>query len=330
MQALPRGRGGAVSVAGPRGPRGLSPGETRFKGDECPMTRTERSSPHPSGTGAVSGLPPGTLASPARAGKDGAGAEPAPPGPGVGPVGGAQMERSSPGGRASGRGGRLRPAPLRRLGLADRLVLLADGVISGHPAWPLADGEGPGREPRPSPAEGVPEAPLEPAERRLSAALMRVDHAGEIAAQALYASQALFARDPAVERVLLEAAREEEDHLRWCRERVRELGSHTSWLARLWNGGSMVIGAMAAAGGDAGSLGFVAETERQVVRHLEGHLERLPRADGRSRAVVRQMIADETRHGTRALERGGRLPPPWIRRAMTAASRVMTTLAHRL
>jgi ubiquinone biosynthesis monooxygenase Coq7 len=185
---------------------------------------------------------------------------------------------------------------------------------------------------RPYPAEQVPEpgADLDEAERREAAALMRVNHAGEIAAQALYHGQALTARNDIVQAQLLAAAREETDHLAWCERRVRELGSHTSQLAPLWYAGSFAIGVLAGLAGDRRSLGFVEETEAQVVEHLESHLHRLPERDQRSRAIVAQMQADEARHGAEARDAGAALPPSPIRALMRRTARFMTEAAYRL
>jgi ubiquinone biosynthesis monooxygenase Coq7 len=158
---------------------------------------------------------------------------------------------------------------------------------------------------------------------------MRVNHAGEVAAQALYHAQAMFARDPEVRDFMLNAAREESDHLAWCEARLRELGSRPSLLKPLWYAGSFGIGTLAALMGDRASLGFVAETERQVEGHLRGHLDRLPAADARSRAIVDAMRHDEAGHGQQALSAGGaRLPGP-IRELMRQTARVMTHTAYR-
>lgn len=165
-------------------------------------------------------------------------------------------------------------------------------------------------------------------ERRLSAALMRVNHAGEVAAQALYEGQALGARQDDVGERLREAAKEEADHLEWCAQRLEELGAAPSRLDPLWYAGSFLVGLAATARGDAASLGFVAETERQVVEHLRGHIERLPRTDHRTRAILRQMMRDEARHGAAALAGGGRPPPLPVRMAMRLTAKVMTKTAY--
>ena len=166
------------------------------------------------------------------------------------------------------------------------------------------------------------------AERRLSGALMRVDHVGEVCAQALYQAQALLARDEGLRAHFEEAAREETDHLAWTEQRLRELGARTSVLNPLWYAGAFGIGLAAGRLGDAASLGFVVETERQVEQHLASHLERLPAADAASRAIVTQMKEDEARHAEAAKASGGvELPLP-VRALMRAAARVMTSTAH--
>lgn len=183
---------------------------------------------------------------------------------------------------------------------------------------------------RPSPASGMAEGALDESARRHAAGLMRVNHTGEVCAQALYRGQALFARDAATHAHLLEAAAEETDHLAWCGERLDALASRPSLLNPLWYAGSFAIGAAAAAIDDKLSLGFVVETERQVEAHLGEHLQNLPQADAPSRAVVAQMQADEARHGAMAKKAGGiELPAP-IRALMRFASAVMKTVAYRI
>ena len=183
---------------------------------------------------------------------------------------------------------------------------------------------------RANPANALPEADLAPAEREEAAALMRVNHVGEICAQALYQGQALTARTPHLAGALERAAREEEDHLAWCADRIRELGGRTSLLAPLWFGASFAIGAVAGAAGDRWNLGFLAETERQVEAHLDGHLQRLSPDDARTRAVVHQMRDDEARHRQTAQALGGADLPRPVRDAMRLAAKVMTTVAHRI
>ncbi len=157
---------------------------------------------------------------------------------------------------------------------------------------------------------------------------MRVNHSGEIAAQALYHGQAWVAREPATKDALLEAAREEGDHLVWCATRIGELGGRTSLLNPLWYGGSFAIGAIAGSLGDATSLGFVAETERQVVEHLESHLEQLPEGDERTRSIITQMRADEAHHGGAAIRAGGMPLPLPVRAVMKLTAKLMTTTAR--
>jgi ubiquinone biosynthesis monooxygenase Coq7 len=157
---------------------------------------------------------------------------------------------------------------------------------------------------------------------------MRVNHAGEVAAQALYHGQALVARDPAVREFLLESAREEGDHLVWCATRLRDLGSRASLLDPVWYAGSVTIGAMAGLAGDRISLGFLAETERQVEGHLDSHLARLPVDDHASRAILEQMKQDEVAHRDHALERGGADLPAPLRGLMRAVAKLMTGSAY--
>ena len=183
---------------------------------------------------------------------------------------------------------------------------------------------------RPSPADPVPESAITEEERDHAAALMRVNHVGEICAQALYQGQALTARNPAARAALEQAALEEEDHLVWSAERIRELGGRPSLLNPAWYAGAFAIGAVAGALGDRWNLAFLAETERQVEEHLGGHLEALPEEDRRTRAVVEAMRADEARHRASALELGAAELPEPVKRAMRLASRVMTTVAYRV
>lgn len=184
---------------------------------------------------------------------------------------------------------------------------------------------------RPSPAADVTAAPaLSDGDKASGAALMRVNHAGEVAAQALYRGQALTTRDPALRQTLLDAAREEHDHLAWCEQRVHDLGSRTSLFGPLWYAGSFALGAAAGLLGKTTGLGFVVETERQVEEHLSGHLDRLPAGDLPSRAIVRQMRADEIAHGALARDLGGADLPEPVRAGMRIVARIMTTVAHRL
>ena len=183
---------------------------------------------------------------------------------------------------------------------------------------------------RPNPAASVAGGALDPASQRLSGALMRVNHVGEVCAQALYQAQALSARTPALRQQMAQAAREETDHLAWTQQRLDELGARRSWLNPLWYAGSFGIGLLAGRVGDRVSLGFVVETERQVEQHLAGHLQSLPAADARSRAIVVAMHEDERRHGDTAWAAGAaRLPLP-VRWLMRGAAKVMTSTAHYL
>ncbi|WP_179404933.1 2-polyprenyl-3-methyl-6-methoxy-1,4-benzoquinone monooxygenase [Burkholderia guangdongensis] len=184
---------------------------------------------------------------------------------------------------------------------------------------------------RPVPAPAEPsDVELSPAERTRAAGLMRVNHVGEICAQALYQAQKLTARSPALKTLFGDAAREEEDHLAWTAQRLKELDSRPSLLNPVWYAGALAIGIAAGALGDKVSLGFMAETERQVESHLDGHLAELPAADTASRAIVEQMRADEARHGKSAMDAGGvELPLP-ARMLMRAASKVMTITAYRI
>ena len=183
---------------------------------------------------------------------------------------------------------------------------------------------------RPSPAHKVPEKPLKAHERKHSAGLMRVNHAGEVCAQALYRGQALTAKLPEVRQEMEAAAAEEVDHLVWCRERLNELDSHTSYLNPVWYGLSFTLGATAGLISDRVSLGFVAATEDQVCQHLESHLDKLPVTDHKSRAIVEQMREDEARHADMALAAGGISFPAPVKRLMTLVSRVMTETSYRI
>ena len=171
---------------------------------------------------------------------------------------------------------------------------------------------------------------LDAAERKHAAGLMRVNHVGEFCAQALYQSQKLVARNPEIQEMLDHSGQEEMDHLAWCETRLQELGSHTSYLNPLWYAGSFAIGLAAGLAGDRWSLGFVAETEKQVENHLESHLEKLPKEDQRSRAIVEQMRIDEIAHGQAAKNAGGANLPEPIQKIMQAMSKVMTTTAYKI
>lgn len=183
---------------------------------------------------------------------------------------------------------------------------------------------------RPNPGAAVPESRLSDTERTHAAGLMRVNHAGEVAAQALYQAHAFWAQDAQISATMERAAREEEDHLAWCEARLDSLGSRPSVLQPLWFAGSFAIGSVASLLGDRWGLGFVAETERQVVRHLDSHLGSLPVDDGPSRAIVRQMREDESRHAFQAVQSGAAELPSPVRRLMSAVARIMTTAAYRI
>ncbi|TDG11587.1 2-polyprenyl-3-methyl-6-methoxy-1,4-benzoquinone monooxygenase [Seongchinamella unica] len=211
----------------------------------------------------------------------------------------------------------------RRLSLLDRFISEADSVMRtitnrGHSAG------------RPSPAEGHSESELSARERAHVAGLMRVNHTGEVCAQALYQGQALTARLPRVREEMQQAADEEIDHLVWCEQRLRELDSNTSVLNPLWYGTSFALGAIAGAIGDDVSLGFVAATEERVCNHLKDHLKQLPEEDRKSRLILQQMLEDEERHGTSALEAGGKDFPDSVKDAMTSVSRLMTGSSYRI
>ena len=209
----------------------------------------------------------------------------------------------------------------RRLSPVDRLLASANNALRtvAAPAGNTA---------RPYPAAEVADTELSEAERRHAAGLMRVNHAGEVAAQALYQGHAAVARDQDVEAHIKQAAAEEFDHLAWCERRLMELGETPSRLSPLWYAGSFAIGAASGALGDRWSLGFIAETEKQVCEHLDSHLEGLPEGDERSRAVVRQMRDEEEEHGDHAREAGAAELPLPIRRLMRLTARVMTRSAY--
>jgi 3-demethoxyubiquinol 3-hydroxylase len=211
----------------------------------------------------------------------------------------------------------------RRLSLLDHVLIGLERVRRD------ATGEAPAPE-RPSPAESLADSELDAPQQRHVAGLMRINHTGEVCAQALYQGQALTARLDSVRGSMERAAAEEIDHLAWCEERVRQMGSRTSVLNPLFYGLSFGIGAVAGAIGDRWSLGFVAATEEQVCRHLREHLEQLPADDHKSRAILEQMLSDEARHATHALESGGTDLPPQLKEVMTLVSRLMTATTYRL
>ncbi len=181
---------------------------------------------------------------------------------------------------------------------------------------------------RPYPAEDIDDITLDENERKHIAGLMRVNHSGEISAQALYQGQALTAKDPAIREKLQQAAIEENDHLKWTQLRLQELGSHASLLNPVWYSGSFALGAFAGALGDKWSLGFLAETEYQVIKHLDSHLSQIPESDGRSRAILEQMKTDEAGHATTAVENGAAELPFPVKKLMLAMSKVMTGAAY--
>ncbi len=209
----------------------------------------------------------------------------------------------------------------RKYSMTDKLCLGADQFLRALLNNPETSG-------RVYPGGKQKESPLTPAQSKRSAGLMRINHAGEICAQALYQGQALASRHPQTRAKLEQAAIEEGDHLAWCQKRLAELGSHTSYLNPLWYMGSFMIGLSAGMAGDRYSLGFVAETEKQVVAHLKGHLKALPEEDHKSYKILAQMQLDEERHRQEAEHLGARPLPKMIQRLMRLASRVMVKTAY--
>lgn len=195
----------------------------------------------------------------------------------------------------------------------DKVVRVVSGVASAS---------------RPNPAAKIADGRLDEAERRRSAGLMRVNHVGEVCAQALYDAQGAFSRSDELKRQFHQAGREEEDHLAWTAQRLQELGSRVSLLNPFWYAGAYALGAVAARIGDAQSLGFVVETERQVEAHLASHLALLPASDEKSRAIVEQMRVDEVEHGAAAQAMGAAVTPAPVQSAMRAMAKVMTTTAY--
>lgn len=212
---------------------------------------------------------------------------------------------------------------MRQLSFLDHCLIEADRALRTLAPGPLTAS-------RPSPAQAEPDAPLEPDEQRHAAGLMRVNHTGEVCAQALYQGQALTAKLPEVRDEMAHAAEEEIDHLAWCEQRLRELHSRPSLLNPLWYGMSFAIGAGAGLLSDKVSLGFVAATEDQVCKHLDSHLESLPAADSKSRAVVRQMRADEAKHAETALAAGGLNFPEPVKQLMSLSAKLMTKTSYRI
>lgn len=211
----------------------------------------------------------------------------------------------------------------RQFSFIDKLILQADSALKTIvPHSTTADA--------PSPAEGKPKSQLSEKEASHVAGLMRINHTGEVCAQALYQGQALTARKPEVREAMEQAAQEEEDHLAWCEDRVTELGSRTSYLNPFFYGLSFGVGATAGLIGDKWSLGFIAETEHQVVRHLDRHLQQIPMRDKKSRAVLEKMKEDEMHHAITATENGGAALPKPVRHLMSVVSKVMTLTTYRI
>jgi len=210
----------------------------------------------------------------------------------------------------------------------ERQLSPLDRLLSGLDSAFRAAAASPTRASRPSPAADLPETPLSAGEKSHSAALMRVNHAGEIAAQGLYQGHAAVARDPEIEMQMNAAADEELDHLGWCEERLDELGSGPSNLRSIWFAGAWMMGAASGVLGDKWSLGFIEETERQVAEHLRGHLDRLPENDAKSRAIVTRMREEEEQHGANARAAGAAELPEPVRRLMRLTAKVMTRTAY--
>lgn len=210
---------------------------------------------------------------------------------------------------------------MRHYSPIDQFLIHTDNALRTVVGKPLATQ-------RQYPAENVEDSPMENDESRRVAGLMRVNHAGEVSAQALYSGQSITARNKEVRAKLEQAALEENDHLVWTENRLHELGGRTSLLNPIWYAGSFAIGAFAGALGDRWNLGFLAETEHQVVKHLDEHIVQLPDSDKRSRAILQQMKIDEARHAAIALNHGGKPLPTPVRKLMQAMSRVMTRTAY--
>lgn len=204
---------------------------------------------------------------------------------------------------------------------SDRLCLLLDNALRATAGEPRTTG-------RPSPAANVPDASLSDSQRRHAAACMRINHAGEVAAQGLYHGQALVSHSETLRHQLEEAAIEEGDHLAWCSERLKALDSHKSWLTPFWYAGSFLIGVVAGIAGDRLSLGFLAETETQVMKHLEKHLDGLPPEDEKSLSILQRMHEDEKQHRDTAIDSGGAELPWGIKKLMGLASAIMVKTAY--
>lgn len=209
----------------------------------------------------------------------------------------------------------------RGYSLLDHCIMQVDQTLKTLWAPPITTD-------RPCPSHAHAEVTLSKQEQRHVTGLMRINHAGEMAAQGLYQGQALTAQLPDVRQQMQQAAEEEYDHLAWCEQRLTELGSHTSLLNPIWYGGALLIGATAGIAGDKWSLGFVAETERQVTAHLDAHLEQLPAHDNKSRAILTQMREDEAQHATTATQAGATMLPDAIKTVMRFTARLMTKSAY--
>jgi len=210
---------------------------------------------------------------------------------------------------------------MRKLSPIDNVILGMDNAVRTIFGQPIVTE-------RPNPADAHDEADLDEKERDLAGRLMRINHAGEVSAQGLYQGQAVTARLPEVRERMERAALEENDHLDWCERRATEMGTHVSYLNPFWYAGSFTIGALAGAIGDKWSLGFVVETEHQVCRHLDEHLEQVPQKDEKTRAVLEQMKEDESHHATVALHAGGASFPEPVKKLMGLTSKVMTKTAY--
>ncbi|PHS73166.1 MAG: demethoxyubiquinone hydroxylase family protein [Cycloclasticus sp.] len=204
---------------------------------------------------------------------------------------------------------------------ADNLISHADRILRTLAGHAITTG-------RDNPADSAEHSELTDDEAQLSARLMRVNHAGEVAAQALYQGQALTAKDKTVQENLKRAAEEENDHLAWCKKRVNELGEQTSLLDPLWYAGSLTIGAVAGLAGDKWNLGFLAETEKQVVKHIDEHLEKISADDHKTRAILKQMHEDENQHATTAIEQGAAELPEPVKQGMQLVSKIMTKASY--
>ena len=213
--------------------------------------------------------------------------------------------------------------PERKQTFIDQCIAQTDQALRTVFGEPIGSG-------RENPAEPAIDNELSSTERAASICLMRVNHAGEVCAQALYQGQALTARSHETRKKMTQAAVEENDHLTWCRQRIQQLGGHTSLLNPVWYAGSLAMGAASGLLGDKWSLGFLAETETQVVKHLEGHLQRLPAGDNKSHAILKQMQTDEAKHQAAAIKAGGvELPVP-VKKMMSLMSKIMTTTTYRI